>query len=198
MKKTRKKNIVFLVTVMIVGATLTSSVIHSKCESKLEMTVDDAVYKDAEYALKGFLGYDDSFADCSADADADLCRGEHEDMGTGRMTQRVTIVSEKGVLPISGTVTKMQDAYYPGTYEVKFNNSAVLSASANVHVRMDVRKGEQVYILTGDKDKGYTQVGVVEVEVDNCVCFETNFIHDYTISKTDIQSAQAIMARVMN
>ena len=156
--------------------------------------MDDAVRSDAVYTLNGYLGLDDGESNNGSEVSA----SEHgSDSGVGRLTQRVTIIREGNVLPISGTVTKMQDAYYPGTYEVKFSNKAILTSYASVHVRMDVKEGEQVYVLTGDKDKGYTQVDVVTVDADNCVVFDTNVVQDYTISKTDIMSAQAAMASVM-
>ena len=114
------------------------------------------------------------------------------------MTQRVTIFSENGVLPISGTVTKTQDAYYPGTYELKFGNKAILTSDANVCVSLNVNKGDKVYILTGDRENGYVEYKTVEAQQDNMIAFDTSVIQDYTLSTTDIVSAQEAMAMLFD
>lgn len=196
MIKTRKYIIAFLVTVLLISSFFAGSVIYSKSEASSEMEVDSDVYDTAENTLKRFLGMEDD--ESTAGGRDSSCDAIEQLDSTARMTQRVTVANENGVLPISGTVTKLQDAYYPGTYELKFSNRAILTSTASVRVTMDVEPGEQVYILTGDKDKGYTQVAVVSADSDNCVVFETALIQDYTLSTTDIMSAQAAVASVMS
>ena len=193
MTKTRKLLIVFLVTVLIVSSLFAGSAICTRSQASSEMEVDSDVYNTAENTLKSFLGMEDSSIAGGKENSSDLI-DYCED--SARLTQRVTVMSESGVLPISGTVTKSQDAYYPGTYELKFSNRAILTAKANIFVKMDVQPGEQVYVLTGDKDKGYKQVAVVTADAGS-VAFETALIQDYTLSKTDIMSAQAAVASVI-
>ncbi|MDC7294793.1 MULTISPECIES: hypothetical protein [unclassified Butyrivibrio] len=113
----------------------------------------------------------------------------------GRLTQRVTIYDESGTLPISGTVTKSQDAFYPGTYELTFSRNAILNDKATVQVKMDVEEGQPVYILTGNKEKGYREVAVTTADSNKCVSFETQLLQNYTLSTTDISGAQEAMAR---
>ena len=196
MMKTRKTLIAFLVTVLLICTFLAGSAISSRSKASSEMEMDSDVYNTAETTLKSFLGMEDSSSAGGRESSGDNDALEPID-SSARMTQRVTVLNENGVLPISGTVSKSQDAYYPGTYELKFSNKAILTSKATVQVVMDVEPGEQVYILTGDKDKGYSQVGVVEANTDNIVLFETAVIQDYTLSKTDIMSAQAAVASVM-
>lgn len=194
MKNTRKWLFAFLVSVLFICCVAFGITAYSRTYSGNGMDMDDEVRSDAVYTLNGYLGMEDNSSAGGREASV----AEHNiDDGVGRLTQRVTIVSDGNVLPISGTVTKMQDAFYPGTYVVRFSNKAILTSEATVKVRIDVAKDDQVYILTGDKDKGYTQVEVVTADEDNCVTFDTSVIQDYTISKTDIISAQAAMASVM-
>lgn len=112
----------------------------------------------------------------------------------GRLTQRVTIYDDEGTLPITGTITKIQDAFYPGTYELKFSKNATLTKSATVMVKVDVPAGEPVYILTGNKQEGYTEVAKVVADEGKLVSFETTDLQDFTISETDIMGAQAALA----
>ena len=63
---------------------------------------------------------------------------------------------------------------------------------------MDIKKGEEVYILIGDKDSGYTEYACVTAKEDNLVSFDTNILQDYTLSKTDIKSAQEAMADIFS
>lgn len=193
MTKARKFLISFLVTALCVSALFAGTYIYSRSQANSEMEVDADVYDTAENTLKSFLGMEDSDAPGGENSSSNV--SGYTDSGV-RMTQRVTVMDGNGVLPISGTVTKLQDAYYPGTYELKFSNRAILTTKANIYVKMDVEAGEQVYILTGDKDKGYKQVAVVSAD-PGCVTFETALIQDYTLSKTDIMSAQAAVASVM-
>lgn len=196
MMKTRKTLIAFLVTVLLISSFLTGSAILSRSKASSEMEMDSDVYNTAENTLKSFLGMEDDSTAGGSDSNGDNLVGEPP-RSAARMTQRVTVMNDNGVLPISGTVTKSQDAYYPGTYELKFSNKAILTSKASIQVIMDVKAGEQVYILTGDKDKGYKQVNVVEADADDIVVFDTTVIQDYTLSKTDIISAQAAVASVM-
>ncbi|SFB76360.1 hypothetical protein [Butyrivibrio sp. YAB3001] len=192
MVRTRKIVIILLVTFLMAGAIVGGALVFSRSKAKARMSVDDEVYHEAEHTLKGFLGIaDDSAASYQSSYPKDDSFCEEND--TTRMTQRVTIVTENGVLPIMGTVSKLHDAYYPGTYEVSFNNSALLTESAEVIVKIPVKKDQKIYILTGNKDVGYKQYAVVDATSDSCVHFSVRSIQDYTISTTDIISAQDTM-----
>lgn len=189
-----------LVTVFLVCVVFFISVFFNmQLTGASQMNVDAEVYEDAEHTLKGFLGMKDEGPggrlrkQRSDKSDEELIGAEGS-----RMTQRVTIVSENGVLPISGTVTKAQDAYYPGTYELKFGNKAILTSEADIFVSLNVNRGDKVYILTGDRENGYVEYKMVEAQEDNRICFGTSIIQDYTISTTDIESAQEAMAMLVN
>ena len=67
---------------------------------------------------------------------------------------------------------------------------------ATVEVEMDVLKGDEVYILTGDKDSGYTEYAVVTVDKYNTVRFSTDMLQTYTLSTTNIAAAQEAMAGI--
>ena len=112
----------------------------------------------------------------------------------GRLTQRVTIYDENGTLPISGTITKSQDAFYPGTYELSFSKNVILNKTATIQVKMDVQAGQPVYVLTGNKEKGYREVAAVVADENKCVSFDTQLLQNYTLSTTDICGAQEAMA----
>ncbi len=114
----------------------------------------------------------------------------------GRLTQRVTIYDEEGTLPITGTVTKIQDAFYPGTYEVRFSKNATLKKTATVTVKIDVPAGKTVYILTGNKQDGYTEVAQAVADEGKRVSFETSELVNFTISETDIIGAQEALLSV--
>ena len=101
------------------------------------------------------------------------------------------------MLPYSGTVTKAQEGFYPGTYEITFNQNDLLPNKATVEVEMDVLKGDEVYILTGDKDSGYTEYAVVTVDKYNTVRFTTDMLQTYTLSTTNIAAAQEAMAGIV-
>ncbi|MCR5558149.1 MAG: hypothetical protein K6F75_11405 [Butyrivibrio sp.] len=191
-----KKIIASFVAVLLICSLLTASVIYTRNRQGAEMSVDDEVYEDAENTLMGFLGMEDEKTPLESTPEGIGT----EDAGlndNARMTQRVTIVSDAGVLPISGTVSKVQDAFYPGTYEVKFSNKAILTGLATIRVSLNVDQGETVYILTGTRETGYTQYDVVTAGVDNVVSFDTSVLQDYTISTTDIIGAQEAMASLM-
>ena len=196
MSKTKKILFTSIVTVLLVCSLFTVSVVYTKNRHNAEMAVDDEVYEDAENTLMGFLGMEDEKVPLESNPKGNAT----EEAGlndNARLTQRVTIVSDDGVLPISGTVVKAQDAFYPGTYEVKFSNKAILTGPASVRVSLSVKEGEQVHILTGNKEKGYREYTVVTAQADNVISFDTSVIQDYTISTTDIISAQEAMASLM-
>lgn len=196
MSKTRKIIITSFVAVLLICSILTISIVYTRNRRNAEMAVDDEVYEGAENTLMGFLGMEDEKIPLESSPKGGVAE-EAVPSDNARLTQRVTIVSGDSVLPISGTVAKAQDAFYPGTYEVKFSNKAILTGVASVKVSLNVKEGDQVYILTGDRDKGYTEYAVVTAEADNVVSFDTAIIQDYTISTTDIISAQEAMASLM-
>lgn len=196
MSKTRKIIITSFVAVLLICSILTISIVYTRNRRNAEMAVDDEVYEGAENTLMGFLGMEDEKIPLESSPKGGAAE-EAVPSDNARLTQRVTIVSGDSVLPISGTVAKAQDAFYPGTYEVKFSNKAILTGVASVKVSLNVKEGDQVYILTGDRDKGYTEYAVVTAEADNVVSFDTAIIQDYTISTTDIISAQEAMASLM-
>ena len=196
MSRTRKIIFASLVAVLLICSLLTVSVVCAKNRHDAEMSVDDEVYEDAEDTLMGFLGMEEE----KVPTESSPAVVGAEDAGfneNARLTQRVTIVSKEGILPISGTVTKTLDAFYPGTYEVKFSNKAILTGVASVRVSINVKEGEQVYILTGSRETGYQEYDVVTAKADNVVAFDTGIIQDFTISTTDIISAQEAMASIM-
>ena len=115
-----------------------------------------------------------------------------------RLSQKLTVTTEDGVIVSGGTVTKIQDDFYPGSYKISFTKKAILTSRAEVEVAMDVKKGDEVYILIGDKDSGYTEYACVTAKEDNLVSFTTNILQDYTLSMTDIKSAQEAMADIFS
>ena len=118
--------------------------------------------------------------------------------GERRLSQKLTVTTDKGILPVAGTVTKVQDAFYPGTYEIKFSKKSILTSRAIVQVIMDVKRGERVFVLVGDRDNGYTQYAEVVAQEDNKVSFATDILQDYTLSTTDIGGAQEAMADIFS
>ena len=118
--------------------------------------------------------------------------------GSKRLSQNITVTNENGTLALGGTVTKSQDPFYPGTYELNFSKKAILSSRALVEVKMNVKAGDKVYVLVGDKDTGYSEFTTVTAQKDNVVSFETNIIQDYTLSLTDVKGAQEAMACVLS
>ncbi len=200
MTTTRNRIVHLLVTVMLIGTAFIASLLYNAhLAANSSMTVDADVYEDAEHTLKGYLGMKD---DGTSGVLSRNSKPKDDDKMIGsdgaRLTQRVTIVSDSGVLPISGTVTKVQDAYYPGTYELKFGNNAILTEDASIYVSLHVNEGDTVYILTGDRENGYVEYQEVRAERDNMISFDTSVIRDYTISTTDIASAQEAMASLVN
>ena len=132
-----------------------------------------------------------------------LFRGEDdirdgEVMGSKRLSQNITVTDDNGTLSVGGTVTKDQDPFYPGTYTVSFSKNSILSSRVKVEVGMKVNKGDTVYVLVGDKEKGYSEFATVVATQDNMVTFGTNILQDYTLSTTDIIGAQEAMACVLS
>ncbi len=119
-------------------------------------------------------------------------------MGSKRLSQNITVTNDDGTLSVGGTVTKNQDSFYPGTYIVSFSKNSILSSRAHVEVRMKVAKGDTVYVLVGDKEKGYSEFTTVTAERDNENSFDTNLLQNYTLSTTDIMGAQEAMACVLS
>ncbi len=131
-----------------------------------------------------------------------LLLGTDDSIGAGvkdarRLSQNVTVTNENGTLAVGGTVTKSQDPFYPGTYTVSFSKKAILSTRAIVEVKMEVKKGDKVYVLVGDKEKGYSEFTTVIATQDNLISFGTSILQDYTLSTTDIMGAQEAMACVL-
>ncbi len=197
MEKTGKIILASLVTAVMTGIIFGYMFTAMGTHKNAEMAVNDVIMREAQDTLMDYLGM-------SKDSEYALepmhIKGEHDEccgeVPMVRMTQRVTVATDDGILPISGTVTKVQDSFYPGTYELKFSNNAFLTDTAKVQVRINVNKGDTVYILTGDKNIGYTQVSEVNACSDNCVVFDAGVICDYTISTTDIEKAQETMTSI--
>ncbi|WP_024865043.1 hypothetical protein [Butyrivibrio sp. FCS014] len=146
------------------------------------------------------IGMSDEFLARSEDVLRDYLNNKgaaHEAIGLGlsdtRLSQQVTVTTLNGFMTVGGTVTKCEDEFYPGTYEVKFSRKTILPSSAMVSVKLDVTPGDTVYVLTGSKDTGYRQYASVTAGENGLVAFNTNVIRDYTISTTDIQGAQKAM-----
>ncbi len=118
--------------------------------------------------------------------------------GKDRLSQQVAVEIGDREFPVSGTLTKVRDAFYPGTYEISFSKDMVLTTSAQVKVSMDVKAGDKVYVLIGDKESGYTEYTTVECTEDRKVSFYTNILQDYTISTTDICAAQKTVADLLS
>ena len=160
----------------------------------------------------GFAVYTDRSITTSSDGEAynavmerllGLADAEMQDEDGGvlagrRLSQKLTVTTDDGAVVSSGTVTKIQDDFYPGSYKITFSKKAILTSKAVVEVQMDVKKGDDVYILIGDKDSGYTEYACVTAKEDNLVSFDTNILQDYTLSKTDIKSAQEAMADIFS
>ena len=115
MSKTRKIIITSFVAVLLICSIFTISIVYTRNRRNAEMAVDDEVYEGAENTLMGFLGMEDDEVPLESSPDGNVAE-EAVPSDNARLTQRVTIVSGDSVLPISGTVAKAQDAFYPGTY----------------------------------------------------------------------------------
>lgn len=183
MTKARKAAIAGLVTLLLVTIVFTGFAVYSDRNSTTKH--DGETYNAVTEMLLGMVGVD---VDGN---DVDVLAGK-------RLSQKLTVTTDDGVLVTGGTVTKIQDDFYPGTYKITFSKKAILTSKAVVEVSMDVKKGDDVYILIGDKDSGYTEYACVKAGEDNLVSFDTNVLQDYTLSKTDIKSAQEAMADIIS
>ena len=184
--KTRKIGMILLVTFLIGCMVFAGRMSLKNDNSSQNLYNTESVQNGLSDALIALL---DESSDENHGADV---------MGDRRLSQKLTVITEEGVLSVGGTVTKAQDAFYPGTYEVKFSKNAILTSAAKVQVAMDVKRGDRVYVLIGDKENGYTEYASVVATEDNKISFSTNVLQDYTLSTTDINSAQEAMADIFS
>ncbi len=184
MTKARKIGISLLVTFLISCIVFAGCLIYTK-SGDVDTEPVDNVTMGVSDALIALLG------DTAEDA-----VGTGEVLSGRRLSQKLTVTTDEGVLAVSGTVTKVPDAFYPGSYEISFSKKVILSSTATVQVQMKVNKGEEVHVLMGDRDRGYTEYTSVIATEDNKVSFNTNILQDYTLSTTDVMGAQAAMANI--
>ena len=183
MKRARKPVIIVLVTFLLGCIVFAGIAIHA--DRRITASRDGEAYSAVMETLLGIAGIEVD------DKDADVLAGR-------RLSQKLTVTTDDGAVVSGGTVTKIQDDFYPGSYKITFSKKAILTSRAVVEVQMDVKKGDDVYILIGDKDSGYTEYACVTAKEDNLVSFDTNILQDYTLSKTDIKSAQEAMADIFS
>ena len=184
--------VIVLAVVFVVALSAVCLHVYNRHGSNQQAADNEDAYYAAEETLLKYLGVDDKKDDASG-SDEEIVA----DLSTNsRFTQRVTVKDDNDeMLPYSGTITKDPDSFYPGTYEISFND--LLPNKATVEVEMDVLKGDEVYILTGDKDSGYTEYAVVTVDKYNTVRFSTDMLQTYTLSTTNIAAAQEAMAGIV-
>lgn len=194
MTRTRKGLSIVLGFVLIVCITVAGILLYRNNGSNKSVVESDVSYDEVQNALAEYMN---SNADVLGDK-RDQSNSGVPGREIGVLTQRVTILKDGEIMPISGTVTKNQDGFYPGTYEIKFSTKAILTSRATVMVDVDIAPGEKVYVLIGDKDKGYTEFTEVVAGEDSMITFDTNIIQNYTISTTDIESAQKAMANLVD
>ncbi|MBO4458480.1 MAG: hypothetical protein J5802_12240 [Butyrivibrio sp.] len=194
MKRTKPVVILGLTALFVTMLFITCLRLYGGNITEHKETDTQEEYNDAEETLLGYLGVDQDKENTSVESGgndiADL-------NANSRFTQRVTVRGDGEMLPVSGTVTKDADAFYPGTYEISFSTNAILTEQATIEVEMDVLKGDEVYILTGDKDSGYEEFAVVTADKYNTVRFTTDKLQTYTLSKTNIAAAQEAMAGII-
>jgi hypothetical protein len=183
MKRARKLVVTVLVTFLLGCIVFAGVAIHA--DRRNAASCDGEAYSAVMETLLGIAGIEVD------DKDADVLAGR-------RLSQKLTVTTDDGAVVSGGTVTKIQDDFYPGSYKITFSKKAILTSRAVVEVQMDVKKGDDVYILIGDKDSGYTEYACVTAKEDNLVSFDTNILQDYTLSKTDIKSAQEAMADILS
>ena len=185
--------VIVLAVVFVVALSAVCLHVYNRHGSNQQAADNEDAYYAAEETLLKYLGVDDKKDDASG-SDEEIVA----DLSTNsRFTQRVTVKDDNDeMLPYSGTITKDSDSFYPGTYEISFNQNDLLPNKATVEVEMDVLKGDEVYILTGDKDSGYTEYAVVTVDKYNTVRFSTDMLQTYTLSTTNIAAAQEAMAGI--
>ena len=181
MKKSSKQVVLYIVGAVLLVLITAGSIFYAS--DILKMLRDgDELYVRAEDMIEGYIrDRRDSLGDGS------VVPGEK------RLSQKVTITRQNSLVPIGGTVTKSSDAFYPGTYEVKFTKTKILNSKATIYLNIDVEPGQTVYVLVGDKELGYKNFATIEAADQNTVAFETNVIRDYTVSTTDIIGAQKAM-----
>ncbi|SFU63848.1 hypothetical protein [Butyrivibrio sp. M55] len=186
--------VIVLAVVFVVALSAVCLHVYNRHGSNQQAADNEDAYYAAEETLLKYLGVDDKKDDASG-SDEEIVA----DLSTNsRFTQRVTVKDDNDeMLPYSGTITKDPDSFYPGTYEISFNQNDLLPNKATVEVEMDVLKGDEVYILTGDKDSGYTEYAVVTVDKYNTVRFSTDMLQTYTLSTTNIAAAQEAMAGIV-
>ena len=170
--------ITFTVAILLIVVSALGAIHHSSDIIELS----DELYNRSEDVLAGYI------RDGGIGTDKEFSVLHDE-----RLSQQVTVTTAQGLMTIGGTVTRCEDDFYPGTYEVKFSRNAIMSFSAKVYVRMDVEPGDTVHVLTGNKESGYREYATVEAAEKGLVVFDTNVIRDYTISTTDIKGAQEAM-----
>ena len=180
MKRTGKVGMMVLV-MFLIGCIVFAGFAIQKDKKMVGSTRDEA-YISALKTLLDIVGIDEEDS-------ASVLAGR-------RLSQKLTVTTEDGVVTNGGTVTKIQDEFYPGSYKISFTNKTILTSRARVEVAIDVKKGDEVYILIGDKNSGYTEYATVTAKEENLVAFDTNILQDYTISTTDIKSAQEAMADI--
>lgn len=186
--------VIVLAVVFVVALSVVSIHIYRRHGSNQQTADNEDAYYAAEETLLKYLGVDNK-EDDSSDSDEEIVA---DLTANSRFTQRVTVKDDNDeILPYSGTITKDPDSFYPGTYEISFNQNDLLPNMATVEVEMDVLKGDEVYILTGDKDSGYTEYAVVTVDKYNTVRFSTDMLQTYTLSTTNIAAAQEAMAGIV-
>lgn len=186
--------VIVLAVVFVVALSAVSIHIYRRHGSNQQTADNEDAYYAAEETLLKYLGVDNK-EDDSSDSDEEIVA---DLTANSRFTQRVTVKDDNDeILPYSGTITKDPDSFYPGTYEISFNQNDLLPNMATVEVEMDVLKGDEVYILTGDKDSGYTEYAVVTVDKYNTVRFSTDMLQTYTLSTTNIAAAQEAMAGIV-
>ena len=186
--------VIVLAVVFVVALSAVSIHIYRRHGSNQQTADNEDAYYAAEETLLKYLGVDNK-EDDSCDSDEEIVA---DLTANSRFTQRVTVKDDNDeILPYSGTITKNPESFYPGTYEISFNQNDLLPNMATVEVEMDVLKGDEVYILTGDKDSGYTEYAVVTVDKYNTVRFSTDMLQTYTLSTTNIAAAQEAMAGIV-
>ncbi len=193
MTKANKIVLVVLMILFVGVGVFTVSVLYAGHSDVTQMEASEEIYDVA----MGFFesSRTESAEDSSIDNVGFGASGEYEE--PVRLTQRVTVFNEAGILPYSGTIAKTQDAFYPGTYNISFSSNAIMTSEVTIRINMNVRKGEKVYVLTGNKDDGYREYAVIDVVDDNKVEFSTMVLQNYTVSTTDISSAQEAMAVIV-
>lgn len=195
MTRTRKLISIVLGVVLVACMALAGTLLYRNHGGSKSVVESDVSYDDVQSVLAEYMNTSADVLGDKRDQDEDSNIPARE---LGRLTQRVTILKDGEIMPISGTITKSQDGFYPGTYEIRFSTKAILTSRATVMVDVDIAPGETVYVLIGDKDKGYTEFTEVVAGEDSMITFDTNVIQDYTISTTDIESAQKAMANLVD